>query len=152
LRQYESTFVLDAHLPTETTDATIDKITKYIESNGGKIKLVDRWGKRRLAYEIKKKQYGYYAYFRYEAEGTFIKEFEREFKLDETVLRSLTVVVPKVAIKQEERLAKKKAEKKAQKPKVNEKPVHAETKPQFENTVSQSNEDDKKEDEEANDA
>jgi len=112
LREYESTFVLDAHLPTETTDATIDKITKYIESNGGKVKLVDRWGKRRLAYEISKKQYGYYAYFRFEADGTFIKEFEREFKLDDTVLRSLTVVVSKIALKEEERLAKKQKDEK----------------------------------------
>ena len=114
MRQYESTFVLDAHLPTETTDATIDKITKYIESNGGKIKLVDRWGKRRLAYEISKKQYGYYAYFRFEADGTFNKEFEREFKLDETVLRYLTVIVPKIALKEEARLAKRQKDKEAE--------------------------------------
>jgi small subunit ribosomal protein S6 len=100
-RQYENTFIVNAHLPGERVDATIDKIIKYIEGSGGKVKFVDRWGKRRLAYEIAKKQYGYYVYVRFEAEGSFIKEFERELKLDDSILRFLTVIVPKAVLKDE---------------------------------------------------
>ena len=101
IRQYETTIVIDAHLPSEHVETTISKYSKLLEDNKGKVELVDRWGKRRLAYEINKKQYGYYIYVRFEADGTFIKELEREFKLDDSILRYLTVLVPKVVIKKE---------------------------------------------------
>jgi len=110
LREYETTFIVDAHLPVAQIDGVVEKVTKHIENNGGKVKFVDRWGKRRLAYEIAKKQYGYYVYVRFAAEGSFIKEFEREFKLDDSVLRFLTVLVPKVVLKEEmERESKRQA-------------------------------------------
>jgi small subunit ribosomal protein S6 len=115
LRQYETTFVVDAHLSNEQIESTIDKFTKFIEKNGVKIKNVDRWGKRRLAYEINKKQYGYYVYVRFEAEGTFIKTLERHYKLDEAILRYLTVLVPTVLLKEEERREKVKAREAAEK-------------------------------------
>ena len=101
LREYETTFIVDAHLPVAQIDGVIEKVTKHIENNGGEVKFIDRWGKRRLAYEIDKKQYGYYVYMRFAAKGSFIKEFEREFKLDDSVLRFLTVLVPKVVLKEE---------------------------------------------------
>lgn len=103
LRQYETTIAIDAHLPGEKVDAVIDKYTKYIEKNKGKVTFIDRWGKRRLAYEIAKKQYGYYVYLRFDADTTFIKELEREFKLDDAVLRYLTILIPKIMIKEEQR-------------------------------------------------
>jgi small subunit ribosomal protein S6 len=106
LTQYETTFIVDAHLPDEQIDKILEKMTKLIDG-GGKVVFVDRWGKRRLAYEIKKKQYGYYVYVRFEAEGTFIKELEREFKLDDAILRYLIVLVPRIVLTGEiERKAK----------------------------------------------
>ena len=101
LRQYETTFIVNVHLEGEQIDATVDKYTKFIENNGGKVKSVDRWGKHRLAYEIAKKQYGYYVYIRFEAVGSIIRELERELKLDDSILRYLTVLVPKALINQE---------------------------------------------------
>lgn len=101
LRQYETTFIVNAQLEGEQIDAAIEKYTKFIENNGGKVKSVDRWGKHRLAYEIAKKQYGYYVYIRFEAAGSIIRELEREFKLDDAILRYLTVLVPKAVISQE---------------------------------------------------
>ena len=98
-RQYETTFVIDAHLPSEQVDTTITKYTQFIEKNKGKVELIDRWGKRRLAYEIAKKQYGYYVYVRFEADGSFVREFERELRLDDSILRYLTVLVPKLVEK-----------------------------------------------------
>jgi small subunit ribosomal protein S6 len=103
LRQYETTIAIDAHLPSEKVDAVIEKYSKFIEKNKGKVTLIDRWGKRRLAYEIAKKQYGYYVYLRFEADATFIKELEREFKLDDAVLRYLIILIPRIMIKEEER-------------------------------------------------
>ena len=108
VRQYETTFIVDAHLPTEKIDESIDKFLSFIEKKGGKIHHVDRWGKRRLAYEIRKKQYGYYVYLRFESEGEFIKVLEREYKLDDSILRYLTVLVPKMVIHEEAEKALKK--------------------------------------------
>ena len=54
--------------------------------NKGIIKNVDRWGKRRLAYEINKKQYGYYVYFRFDVESDNLIELERECKLDNSII------------------------------------------------------------------
>ena len=100
-RYYEVTFIVDAHLPEERIEASIDKVTKFIDNNGAKTLFVDRWGKRRLAYEIAKKQYGYYVYVRFEADGLFIKELERGFKLDDSILRYLIILVPKIVLNKE---------------------------------------------------
>ena len=99
--QYETTLVIDAHMSNEQIDASVEKYTKLITDNDGAVRLIDRWGKRRLAYEISKKQYGFYVYIRFEAPGTLIKQMERDIKLDDSILRHLTVIVPKAALKNE---------------------------------------------------
>jgi len=101
VRQYESIFIVDSHLPNEQIEACITKHTQLIEKNGGKTKLIDRWGKKRLAFEIAKKQYGFYVYVRFEGEGKICQELNRSFKLDDAVVRFLTVTVPKAACKME---------------------------------------------------
>jgi len=101
VRQYESIFIVDSHLPNEQIEACIVKHTQLIEKNGGKIKLIDRWGKKRLAFEIAKKQYGFYVYVRFEGEGKLCQELNRSFKLDDIVIRFLSVAVPKAALKME---------------------------------------------------
>ena len=100
-RPYETTFIVDAHLSNEQIESTINKYSKFIADNGGSIKLTDRWGKRRLAYEISKKQYGYYVYIRFDADGDLIQTLEREYKLDDTIIRYLTLRVPKVLTSKE---------------------------------------------------
>ena len=121
VRQYESIFIVDSHLPNEQIEACIVKHTQLIEKSGGKIKLIDRWGKKRLAFEIAKKQYGFYVYVRFEGEGKLCQELNRSFKLDDAVIRFLTVAVPKAALKAE-------TEQKAQSPgkAPEEGPVHGE--------------------------
>jgi small subunit ribosomal protein S6 len=98
VRQYETTVIIDSHLTNEQIEACIVKHTQLIEKSGGKIKLIDRWGKRRLAYEIARKQYGFYVYVRFEGEGKLCQELNRSFKLDDAVIRFLTVAVPKTAL------------------------------------------------------
>ncbi len=103
MRDYETTFIVDAHLPDDKLNATIEKFTQLLDSKENKVVFIDRWGKRRLAYEIAKKQYGYYVHVRFQAEPTFIAELERVYKLDDSILRYLTVIVLPVVLKEEER-------------------------------------------------
>jgi small subunit ribosomal protein S6 len=106
-KPYETTFIVDAHLSNEQIESTVNKYSKFIADNGGSIKQTDRWGKRRLAYEISKKQYGYYVYLRFDADGDLIQMLEREYKLDDTIIRHLTLRVPKVVVSKEEELREK---------------------------------------------
>ena len=99
MRTYETVIVIDAHQPDEKFESLTEKVKKLITDNNGKVLEVSRWGKRRLAYEIKKKQHGYYIHFLYEMEKReFLKIIEREFKLTEEILRYLTLHLDKKAL------------------------------------------------------
>lgn len=101
MRHYETTFVIDSLLKAEEIDAIIGKYERFITTNGGEILRIDRWGKRRLAFEIKKRQYGFYVYVRFMGPSNIPKLIEREYRLNENVLRYLTLVLDKKALAQE---------------------------------------------------
>jgi small subunit ribosomal protein S6 len=103
LRIYELTFVLDPQLEQTQIDEHLQKIETMIGSSKGEIVKKDLWGKRRLAYEIKKRQYGFYVYFLFNSTVDLIDKIERELKLNESVLRFLTIKLSKAAIKQMEK-------------------------------------------------
>lgn len=78
-------------IPDESIASEFDAVSKLIESQG-KIIRVDRWGKRKLAYTIRKKNHGEYGVFYYEAEAALPAELEKRLRINENVLRWLTVV------------------------------------------------------------
>lgn len=98
MKTYQTIVVIDSLLKSEEIDAIIEKILRIINNNGGKVTYVDRWEKKRLAYEIKKRQYGYYVEIDFEAPGNLVKILERDYRLDEHILRYLTVNLDKKAI------------------------------------------------------
>ena len=87
---YETIFILDSLLVPEEIDKIIDNIKQMIESNGGKVITVDKWGKRRMAYEIQKKQYGFYVAIEFEGEGPIPNTLEHEYNFNDKILRYLT--------------------------------------------------------------
>ncbi len=101
-RLYETTVVLDPQLDQSKIEEFVNQVQKTITDAGGTIRKVDHWGKKRMAYEIKKRQYGYYIYFLYESDGKIVAPMERTFRLNESVLRYLTVKLDKKAIRQME--------------------------------------------------
>jgi small subunit ribosomal protein S6 len=103
LRLYELTFVLDPQLEQNQIDEIVQKIESLITDSKGEIEKKDLWGKRRLAYEIKKRQYGFYIYLLFKSPVDVIDKIERDFKLNESVLRFLTIRLSKAAIKQMEK-------------------------------------------------
>jgi small subunit ribosomal protein S6 len=91
MRHYETTYILRPNLGEAQFTEIIDRTNAIVQDAGGSIIAVDRWGLKRLAYEIKKETQGYYIYMNYAAPGSIIQEMERIFRIDDRVLRYLTV-------------------------------------------------------------
>jgi small subunit ribosomal protein S6 len=87
---YETIFILDSLIPPKDIETTIQKYSAIIAENGGKVRKVDKWGKRRLAYEIHKKQYGFYIAIEFEGPGNIPRLLESDYNYNDKVLRFLT--------------------------------------------------------------
>ena len=90
INSYETLFVADLSGGEDAAKATAEKFTNLIGSNC-EIVEVDTWGKRRLAYLINDMSEGYYTVVTFKSAPSFIAELERQFNIDETIMRSLTV-------------------------------------------------------------
>jgi len=99
LRTYETVIVIDSLLKPEEIDSIINKYERFISANGGKVSSMDRWGKRRLAYEINKRQYGFYVLIRFEGPSAMIKQLDREYRLNESLLRTKIIKLDDKAMK-----------------------------------------------------
>lgn len=77
-------------------------ITDYIQKNNGEIRAVEKWGRRRLAYAIKKKNNGFYTLFEFKASGDLVAKLERQYQLNENIIRYLTIQLDKKALKAKE--------------------------------------------------
>ncbi len=93
MRVYETIFILADRVDDTQVQEKIDKYKGIIESNGGDIITIDNWGKRTLAYEIQKNRRGTYVLVKFQGDGTIIKELEKTYRLDEDVIRFMTVKV-----------------------------------------------------------
>ncbi len=104
-RTYEVMFIVRPDLSDEDQDKLISTLETQIGNAGGTIKSVDKWGKRRLAYEVRTFADGMYILFTIEGEGALIKEVERRLRVTEQVIKFITVRVDE----EQKRLAKVKA-------------------------------------------
>ena len=91
MRRYETFVIFDPDLSEEDRLPVIDRIKETITKQGGLLVLVDEWGSRKLAYAIKKKSRGYYVRLDYCGDGPLVNEMERFFRIDDRVLKYLTV-------------------------------------------------------------
>jgi small subunit ribosomal protein S6 len=97
---YESAVLINAALDDETIKSLIEKIKETITNNGGDLLEIEDWGRKRLAYQVKKSKIGYYAIFRFNSPPDIVPKLERNYQLDENVLRYLTVALSKDALEQ----------------------------------------------------
>ena len=88
MRAYEVMVILDPNLEERTIEPSLDKYLNVIRKDGGSVENVDVWGRRRLAYEVKKNAEGIYAVISLNAEPATVKEFDRQLTLNESVLRT----------------------------------------------------------------
>jgi small subunit ribosomal protein S6 len=90
--KYETTFILEPGLDETRVNEEIERVSGWVRDLGGEVLEVQRWGKRRLAYEIHKKRDGIYTLVLYSGPGALVKELERRLSLVESVMRVLTVM------------------------------------------------------------
>ncbi len=91
LREYETIYILRPDLPESTISDVNKKIRGIIESSGGQLLKVENWGKRRLAYEVKKHFKGTYLFWNYLGKAGLVDEVERNLKIADSVIRFYTV-------------------------------------------------------------
>jgi len=90
---YENVFIARQDIAATQVDALIERFSGVIAANGGKITKTENWGLRTLAYRMKKNRKGYYVLFNIDAPAAAVIELERQMRLDEDVLRYLSVRV-----------------------------------------------------------
>lgn len=88
MRAYEVMVIIEPSLDERTVEPSLDKYLNVIRKDGGSVESVDVWGRRRLAYEIKKNNEGIYAVINLTAEPDTVKEFARQLGLNESILRT----------------------------------------------------------------
>jgi small subunit ribosomal protein S6 len=104
-RTYELMFIVRPDMPEEEQDKLISSLETQVGNAGGTVKSVERMGKRRLAYVVRKFQDGIYMLMNLEGEGGMVKEVERRLRVTEPVIKFITVRVDE----EQKRLAKIKA-------------------------------------------
>ena len=101
-RIYESVIILNATLEDVQIETEVEKIKDFIQKNNGEIRAVEKWGRRRLAYSIKKKNNGFYVLYEFKTSGDLIAKLERQYHLNENIIRFLTIQLDKKALKAKE--------------------------------------------------
>ena len=91
MRAYEVVVILDPATDERTVAPSLDKFLNVVRNDGGTVESVDVWGRRRLAYEVKKNAEGIYAVVNLTAEPATVKELDRQLTLNESILRTKVI-------------------------------------------------------------
>jgi small subunit ribosomal protein S6 len=105
VRPYEIMVIIDVGLEEDAIRASIDRVTNLITSRGGTVGRVDRWGKRRFAYELHHKWEGYYVLVGASAEPAVMAELDRMLHLADEVIRHKVIRLPEKAARRAARPA-----------------------------------------------
>ena len=91
MRIYEELFIVDPDASEEEIDSLVGQVEGVVKDADGAIDKVDKWGKRKLAYRIKKHEEGYYVLIQFSSDAEAVKEIERQFRVNDLVLKYITV-------------------------------------------------------------
>ena len=95
MRRYETIFIIDPDLSEEGRAPLFERLKDLFPQHNGLLVEIDEWGAKKLAYEIKKKSRGYYVRLDYCGTGILVNEIERFFRIDDRVLKYMTVLLEK---------------------------------------------------------
>lgn len=91
MRSYQSVLILKPDFDEAQVGESLEKITELIKSHGGAILKVDKWGKKRLAYKVKKSRFGYYLNIYHTCENEKVSSLEAKFKLYDAILKFMVL-------------------------------------------------------------
>ena len=91
MRIYEEMFILKPDVTEEDMEAVIEQVRSIVTASGGTVDKVDKWGKRRLAYKVRKYSEGIYVLIVFSANADAVKEIERRLRVSDPVIKFLTV-------------------------------------------------------------
>ena len=91
MNKYEVLYILDAKIDDAAKDALIEKFKGVVESAGGAVENVDKWGVKKLVYEINFKSEGYYVLMNFTANADLPQELERQMRITDEVMRFIVV-------------------------------------------------------------
>jgi len=91
MQLYETIFIIHPELNEEDVEEHIKRVENLMTRLGGEILKTERWGKKRLAYEVDKHRYGYYVLLRLRGNSTILPELERHYRLTEGIIKSLVI-------------------------------------------------------------
>ena len=91
MRAYEVMVILDPSTEERTVAPSLDQYLNVVRQDGGSVENVDVWGRRRLAYEVKKNAEGIYAVINLTATPATVKELDRQLSLNESILRTKVI-------------------------------------------------------------
>ena len=95
---YETTVIINAALEDNQVESVITRIQEMITKHQGEISAANRWGRKRLAYPIKKKNNGFYVVCEFSSSGDLVARLERHFLLEENIIRFLIIGLDKKAL------------------------------------------------------
>ena len=111
MREYELVLIVNPELDDTETESLIEGVKSNIESNGGEVLKIDPWGKKRLAFPIKKNNDGYYVLLIFRSDPAFVPQLSNSFRVIESIVRHMVVVfegdLDKVISLREETLPRK---------------------------------------------
>ena len=92
---YESLFIIRPSLNDEETSSLFDKMKGVVEKNGATLMKAENWGRKKLAYEIKRERKGTFVYLYFKGPGQVVGELERSYRLEDSIIKFLTVRLEK---------------------------------------------------------
>lgn len=97
MNKYETVFIVNPSIESEDIEKVIEDTQNLISGSGGTVIRVDKWGKKRLAYEVKGNRDGYYVLVDFEAEPQFIQRLGRYYGLTEEIIKYMTLKAEELA-------------------------------------------------------
>lgn len=132
MRTYEELFIVRHDAPEEEIDQIIEQLTSLIAGQGGNVDKSEKWGVRKLAYRLEKRNEGYYVLLQFIAQPQTVHEVERRLRVSDLVMKFLTVRVDE-KMKKVEKRRKAREKRAARKPAV---PVAAPSLPSIEHALA----------------
>ena len=93
MRDYELLYIIKTDLSEEDTQATVERYNTLLAKEGAEVTSVDKWGKRKLAYEVKKNNEGIYLVLTFDANADLIEELQRNYRITDEVIKFIVIKI-----------------------------------------------------------